>query len=98
MRRAFCGKKPIHSKTDLENKTLEQVLKYLECDMIRTRTSKINSITSKEHEAQYIEPWKARSKIEEVKLYKTMATSLIMYGKEWWIITKRTHSKIQAES
>ena len=98
---AFKGKSPVRSKIVLDNKTLEQVshFRYLGCDISYDRE---RDIDEKINRFQMICGTINRSlkdkvrKETKLKLYKTMAVPMLLYGSETWVESKAEKSRIQA--
>ena len=98
---AHYGKFPVRSKIVVENKVLEQVssFSYLGSDISLDIDKDIEKKTNKfQHICGTINKTLKNkvTKSTKLKLYKTMAVPLILYGSESWIERKRDKSNIQS--
>lgn len=97
---AFRGAETIRAKIVLEGKTIEQInsFNYLGCNISYIKNEDIgNKINKFNHVCGVINrSLKNTRKETKMKFYRVMAVPMLLYGSEFWILTKKEERRIEA--
>lgn len=97
---AFRGADTLRAKIVLEGKIIEQInsFNYLGCNISYMKNEDIqNKINKFSYVCGVIKrSLKSTRKETKIKFYKVMAVPMLLYGSEFWILTKKEERRIEA--